>query len=177
MFIGTVEFVEPQFFDPWDLSLRQRISGHFSEEDLERMAEDKTPAGLAKLKEAYVQMLPEPYGGQLARASTRDQLETLFNSLIESGRRAHFKVKEVFRGPKGDSIEVWSDFSDCGFHFQTGETYLVYADRDNDKARFETSACSLTKRLSDAGDDLAYLFFFQSGGAESARLNGIVTSQ
>ena len=103
MFIGTVESVEPQFFDPWALALRQRIPGHFSEEDLERMAEDKTPAGLAKLKETYVQMLPdlpEPYRGQLARARTHDQLEALFNSLIEDGRRAHLKVKEEFRGAK-----------------------------------------------------------------------------
>jgi hypothetical protein len=35
------------FFDPSDVSLRQRISGRFSEEDLERMAEDKPPQGVA----------------------------------------------------------------------------------------------------------------------------------
>ncbi|HVN06796.1 MAG TPA: hypothetical protein VMT86_20400 [Bryobacteraceae bacterium] len=92
------------------------------------------------------------------------------------GWRTRFKVKETFRGAPVSSVEVWSELSDCGFAFQIGETYLVYASRNETEHRLETSVCSRTCRLSDAGADLAYLFFLKHGGAESGRLTGFVTS-
>ena len=57
-----------------------------------------------------------------------------------------------------------------------GETYLVYADEDEETDRIDTSVCYRNRRLSDAGDDLAYLFFYKNGGDESARLEGFVTA-
>jgi hypothetical protein len=71
---------------------------------------------------------------------------------------------------------VWTDAGDCGYDFQEGETYLVYADEDEETDRINTSVCYRNRRLSDAGDDLAYLFFYLNGGDESARLEGFVTS-
>lgn len=168
--------MEPKIF-PWDMSHRTRSPARH---ELERLAEDKSPQGIARLKKAYLRVLsdlPEPYSGQLAHAATSGELEALVQALFERGRRIRFKVKQTFRGPKDDFIEVWSDFSECGFYFQTGETYLVYARRDRDQRLLATGGCtSRTKRLSDAGDDLAYLFFYEKGGAESLRLNGFVTS-
>ena len=85
-----------------------------------------------------------------------------------------FKVKTAFRGEESD--EVWTDSGDCGYNYQEGETYLVYADEDEETDRVNTSVCYRNRRLSDAGDDLAYLFFYRNGGDESARLEGFVTS-
>jgi len=99
-------------------------------------------------------------------------------------------VKTVFRGKDldgdhdddaadddaGKTVEVWTAFGDCGFAFQTGETYLVYADDDEESDVMTTGACTRTRRLTDAGDDLAYLYFYQNQAEESGRLEGFVTS-
>lgn len=55
-------------------------------------------------------------------------------------------VVQVHTG-KGDA--------DCGFPFRVGEQYLVYA-RDV-SGRLQASACSRTRLLSDAAEDLKYL--------------------
>jgi hypothetical protein len=73
-------------------------------------------------------------------------------------------------------MDVWTPFGDCGYDFQTGETYLVYADDDEESGAVSTDSCSGTKRLSDAGADLAYLYFFENNGDDSARLDGFATS-
>jgi hypothetical protein len=41
---------------------------------------------------------------------------------------------------------------------------------------FFTTTCMRTKRLSDAGDDLAYLYFYKDQPGASSRLEGFVTS-
>jgi hypothetical protein len=38
-----------------------------------------------------------------------------------------------------------------------------------------TGACTRTRRLSDAGDDLAYLYFYKNYGDSAGRLEGFVT--
>jgi hypothetical protein len=162
VFIGTVESVEPSFLNRWNpsksssLPLRQQLAG---------------------------MDLPDYYKRRLAAAKTSDDIARLFYSVVAQGRRVRFKVKTTFRGEKekedsGDqeSLEVWTDSGDCGYDFQVGETYLVYADEDEESGRINTSVCYRNRRLSDAGDDLAYLYFFQNGGDESARLEGFVTS-
>jgi hypothetical protein len=75
-----------------------------------------------------------------------------------------------------DSFEIWTAFGDCGIDFQAGETYLVYANSDEGTDFFFTSSCTRTRRLSDSGDDLAYLFFYKNQPEESARLEGFVTT-
>jgi hypothetical protein len=71
---------------------------------------------------------------------------------------------------------VWTPFGDCGYDFQKGETYLIYADSDEETAIMETGVCSRTRRLSDAGEDLAYLYFLEHDKEHSVRLEGFVTS-
>jgi hypothetical protein len=75
-----------------------------------------------------------------------------------------------------DSFEIWTAFGDCGIDFQAGETYLVYANSDEGADFFFTSSCTRTRRLSDSGDDLAYLFFYKNHPEESARVEGFVTT-
>ena len=78
-------------------------------------------------------------------------------------------------GEKEDVVTVWTAADDCGYKFQKGETYLVYADNDEETERIETSICTRTKRLTDAGSDLAYLYFRENRGDASTRLEGFVT--
>ena len=77
---------------------------------------------------------------------------------------------------EGDKVVVYTDSSGCGFDFRQGETYLVYASEDEQDTRLQTTACTRTARVSDAGEDLSYLYFFQNGGSATARLEGFATS-
>jgi hypothetical protein len=153
VFIGTVESVEPSFLNRWNPS-------KFSSLPLRQQLESMD--------------LPDYYKRRLAAAKTNEDIARLFYSIVAQGRRVRFKVKTTFRGEAPD--EVWTDSGDCGYDFQVGETYLVYADEDEETDRIDTSVCYRNRRLSDAGEDLAYLYFFQNGGDESARLEGFVTS-
>jgi hypothetical protein len=76
---------------------------------------------------------------------------------------------------KTQVADVWTPFGDCGVDFQTGETYLVYADSDEDTNLVETDHCTRTRRLSDAGPDLAYLYFYKEQKEASGRLEGFTT--
>jgi hypothetical protein len=76
---------------------------------------------------------------------------------------------------KDQVFDVWTPFGDCGFDFQAGETYLVFADSDEDTNIMETDSCTRTRRLSDAGPDLAYLYFYKERRAASGRLEGFTT--
>ena len=78
--------------------------------------------------------------------------------------------------PEPRYIDLWTPFGDCGFDFQVGETYLVYADDDEESNIVSTGSCSRTRRLADAGDDLAYLVLLRRAPKNSSRLEGFVTS-
>jgi hypothetical protein len=78
---------------------------------------------------------------------------------------------------KEDVVTVWTSADDCGYKFQKNETYLVYADDDEETERVDTSICTRTKRLTDAGPDLAYLYFRENGGDAATRLEGFVTDE
>ena len=77
---------------------------------------------------------------------------------------------------KLESVVVETAFGDCGVDFQAGETYLVYANSDESSGKFFTGSCSRTRRLSDAGQDLAFLSFYKENRKESSQFEGFVTS-
>src|ERR1039458_5933879 len=102
----------------------------------------------------------------ITRNASPDHLAELFYWILDHGKRVRLRVKTVFRGDLSDdddddddtpakTVEVWTAFGDCGINFQAGETYLVYADDDEESNIMTTGACTRTRRLSDAGDDLA----------------------
>ncbi len=67
------------------------------------------------------------------------------------------EVDTVWKGPERDRISVYTaiDSGACGFDFNVGWKYLVYArGSQND---LEVSTCTRTAMLSYAGDDLAAL--------------------
>jgi hypothetical protein len=150
---------------------------------------------LTGLKARYLKLLsdlPEADKGRIAAAGTQKQLETAMTLILTQGTKVRFKVRTVFeqkedldsddkdhheQTKKVESIDVWNEPGDCGIAFQKGETYLVYAIDDEESNRLGTNVCLRSARLSDAGEDLAYLYFFQGGPGESIRLEGFVTSE
>ena len=194
VFIGTVESVEPAFLDPWHW---RDASSSIPVDEIEQLRRDESAGGAARLKAIYLKMLGEVSDDEkheLEVAVTHRQVEAAFNSISSGGRRARLRVRTMFReedddgkkddkkdDDKKDDVEkeliVWTGQGDCGIDFQAGETYLVYAGNDEETGKLETSICYRTKRLTDAGGDLAYLHFFEDGGRMSSRLEGFVTSE
>jgi hypothetical protein len=63
---------------------------------------------------------------------------------IEEPKDKHVKVRTGLGG------------GDCGFDFETSETYLVFAYKD-DSGRLSTGICTLTALLEESQSNLAYL--------------------
>jgi hypothetical protein len=195
VFIGTVESVSPSFLNHWNAAQRPSLQ-QLNEADT-RFQQDRSSTNLSSLKNTFLRVFPDlpvEYQRRLQTAATHDDLATLFNYVLDHGKRVRFKVKTIFRGQKDDddarkeagkkddddaretTFDVWTPFGDCGYEFQTGETYLVYADDDEETNIMETGACTRTKRVTDAGPDLGYLYFYHNDADHSGRVEGFVTS-
>lgn len=189
VFIGTVESIEPIFLNHWyatNQSAMRSLSDAFMQAQAHPSAES-----LRQVKDTYLGMfaaMDEREKKQVQTAETIQQVASLFYSSLDRGMRVHFKVKTLFKqgdddddaGHKAkkdaDFLDVWTTAGDCGYDFQLGETYLVFANDEEGADYFFTSSCMRTKRLSEAGEDLAYLYFYKNQPEESARLEGFVTS-
>jgi hypothetical protein len=73
---------------------------------------------------------------------------------------------------------VWTGqgFGDCGFDFELGHRYFVYAYRDTETGRDETGSCSRTREFSEASEDIAFLRGASEGTVQT-RIFGIVTAE
>lgn len=71
--------------------------------------------------------------------------------------RVSFKVSRVWKGNLTPQLQVGTSSSSasCGYNFQKGEEYLVYA--SSEESKLKTGLCSGTKPLSTAQADLAAL--------------------
>jgi hypothetical protein len=179
VFIGTVESIAPRFLDYWNPTRQQSLT--LLNAETERAQADRSASSLAAAKDAYTRIFPDlPADSKklLEAAKSREDLVNAFYKILGNGRRVRFRVKTAYRGEEDEdeTLDVWTPFGDCGVDFQTGETYLVYADDDEESGVASTDSCSGSKRLSDAGSDLAYLYFFENNGDDSARLDGFATS-
>ncbi len=78
-----------------------------------------------------------------------------------SRREATIQVGETWKGAVAGAVTVATgrDDGDCGFAFQTGEKYLVYAyDASGDyQTGLGTNICQRTKLLAQADEDLKML--------------------
>jgi hypothetical protein len=71
--------------------------------------------------------------------------------------RAHLMPLETLHGPSGIvAVDTGTGGGDCGYAFQPGETYLIYA-RGDKAGRYSTGICHRTRRISEASEDLDYL--------------------
>ena len=195
VFIGTADSVQPAFLNRWNLAndsnLRALNKAYLAAE------EDPSPSSFAKLVEAYRKAFPDlPSDGEAIakKPATAEEIASEFYQNLKRGSRVHFKVTTLFKDEDDDdpdkpaakkpkdhddddppeSFDLWTSFGECGFDFQIGETYLVYANQDEGADYFFTSACTRTRRLSDAGDDLAYLLAYKDDPTR-ARLEGFAS--
>lgn len=76
-------------------------------------------------------------------------------------RLARFSVQRAWKGLSGEVDSIYTPFSEasCGYDFEVGETYLVYAFID-ERGRMMTHLCSRTRPASFAQTDLNYLESF-----------------
>jgi hypothetical protein len=70
-----------------------------------------------------------------------------------------FSVEHSYLGAAGPEIEVATGMGggDCGYGFQRGEKYLVYAYNGAEGGRLTTGICSRTRPYGAAAEDLAFL--------------------
>ena len=69
-----------------------------------------------------------------------------------------FKVTQVWKGINQSQIIVYDNGfeASCGFEFEIGNSYLVYASKDNN-GELDTGLCNRTAEVSNAGEDLKFL--------------------
>jgi hypothetical protein len=156
-----------------------KLAPALSESERRRLESAKTALEVASLFNAQV------YQGIRVRLKVRTLFKHQDNDdddrkpdakKTDSGKSSKAKDKPARKNSVGDIVEVWTTFGDCSVDFQAGETYLVYADEDEGTDQLFSDKCSRTRRLSDAGEDLAYLFFYKDHHEESSRIEGYATS-
>ena len=77
-------------------------------------------------------------------------------------REVDMTVVRSWKGVQTRSVVVWTFASEalCGYPFQIGETYLVYAvdtSGPGSDPRWSTSICRRTRPMSEAAEDVAFL--------------------
>lgn len=90
--------------------------------------------------------------------------------------KVHFVVEEAFIGIDGKEVDIYSDTkSSCGYWFEHGELYLVYAYGGREKG-LSTGQCTRTNRLAQAAEDLAFLQNLPPKGAGVRIFGSVYTS-
>jgi hypothetical protein len=90
-----------------------------------------------------------------------------------STRRVHLRVRETFSGRPTSEVDVLTGRGggDCGYPFAVGEAYVVFANARADGG-LSTGICDLTKPLTEAATDLAYLRALPTMTETKARIFG-----
>lgn len=162
-------------FDPGEPAFSERLDQLRNGGTFESALRDTSPEMLTTIKAFYAAVLPEPGRNEVSRATNGAQIEAAIDNIVSEGQRATFTIDQAYKGiNKGRrAVDVSSEYTDCGIRFRQGETCLVYA--WTEKGSLRTGACSRTRRLSEAGDDLVCLHFLQNGGPDIGRIWGFVS--
>jgi hypothetical protein len=89
-------------------------------------------------------------------------------------RKVSFTVMESFRGASTRTFDVVTPSGACGFSFQIGRSYFVYAQRSEESADLTTTKCSGTRPMDDAATDVMYARAFKEGRAPLGQIGGQV---
>ena len=176
VFSGRLEAMEPMVLG-WPAPDMSAIRRKFkrSEEELEKLMEEDSPEALPLQKEILTILMGPRYKYKIEAAGTIGEARALADAVITEGVRARFRVEEMWKGTRVLSIDIWQQVSSCSVYFPRSETVLVYAWHD-EKGRLTTQACSRGGPISNAGDDLVYLYFVKRQPRASTRLFGFVTT-
>lgn len=90
----------------------------------------------------------------------REKIET--DNEDYTRRRFTVKVKKIYKGSLGDAVFIYTGNgdSDCGYRFEIGSRYLIYASEYD--GRLSTNKCTRTSRMKYAKEDADYLSRFSS---------------
>jgi hypothetical protein len=90
----------------------------------------------------------------------------------EKSKRVRFLVRELFKGKRQNTVEVWMTPGDCPLTVEPNQTYLIYARLNKDAGRIESNGCMGTVPVASAASDLSYLTAAQLGPAHATRISG-----
>ncbi len=87
----------------------------------------------------------------------REKIERSGVHVYLNSRRYQLEVERVFKGDVPSATYVYTGVgdSDCGYRFQVGKRYLIYAHRS--EGRFTTSICTRTTTIKNASEDLDHI--------------------
>jgi hypothetical protein len=91
-------------------------------------------------------------------------------------RKVHFIIEQSFKGITGKEVDVVTGLSgaDCGYRFETGGRYLVYASLVNAKNTYwYTGFCHRTLPLEEAEEDLAFIRDLPKAGSGGSVLGRV----
>lgn len=116
-------------------------------------------AGLLSAEVALACTCAPPPGPQESLAAS----DAVFTGTVVSvtpapgNNQVVLRVEGVYKGAKCGEVTIVtaSDEAACGYTFQVGTSYLVYADKQ--KGKLSTNLCSRTKPTSTASEDLTAL--------------------
>src|SRR5262245_47844921 len=93
-------------------------------------------------------------------------------SEVYLGKVVRFSVEKAYKGVESPeiSVQTGNGGGDCGYPFESGKRYLVYA-YSIPNGKLGTGICSRTKPLSKASEDLDYLQGLPESASES-RVSG-----
>ena len=100
------------------------------------------------------------WSAALVFAGTVERAEHFEDSQQFPWIKVHFVVTEVFAGPTPNIKEIdvltLAGGPACGFDFEVGHSYLVYAER-TPSGELRANHCMRTAPMEDSSGDLAYL--------------------
>jgi len=93
------------------------------------------------------------------------------NVINFNGMKVTLMVFKVWKGQEAKEITIHTGLGggDCGFRFELGDNYLVFPKSQEGNALPEVDTCNRTKRMHDAGDNLAVLREFQDKSTSTGK--------
>lgn len=96
-------------------------------------------------------------------AQARDAADSVFSGTVlsitpgKNGLDVKIQVDRSWKSARCGTVVVQTppDSAMCGYSFEVGKSYLIYADLE--KGKLSTSLCSRTRTVEEAGEDLAAL--------------------
>jgi MYXO-CTERM domain-containing protein len=89
----------------------------------------------------------------------RESLSETTESVEVSGFSVRFSVTRGWKGVSTEEVVVRTarDSAACGFAFEVGQDYVVYASAEDEAGSLSTGLCDRTARVVDANEDLEAL--------------------
>lgn len=85
-----------------------------------------------------------------------------------TARVVSFEVYRVWKGPREKALSVKTDAGACGYAFESGKDYLVYA--DGEKGSLSTDRCAANAELADSAREVRQLDLHTGRGATPLRI-------